>query len=165
MITSLSEFRFRCKIFTLLIQTKEVISISNGSSTSSWKPWRRMSLDLIFTMRDRYINSNLDPLTKFSTSSKNNKFKDNLPWNISQMIKKIVPISTRMVTRWAMKRGIPFEFGRKSMETETTTWSDFFNGGKATVEQILVSEEKKSKKAVSDPSRDVNQLSRVVWGR
>ena len=29
----------------------------------------------------------------------------------------------------------------KSMETETTTWSEFTNGGKAIVEQILVSEE------------------------
>ena len=30
-------------------------------------------LDLIFTMRDMYITSNLDPLTKFSSSSRNAK--------------------------------------------------------------------------------------------
>ena len=35
-----------------------------------------------------------------------------------------------------------FEFDGKSMETETTTWSEFLNGGKATVEQILASEER-----------------------
>ena len=29
------------------------------------------------------------------------------------------------------------------METETTTWSDFPNGGKAIVDQILASEERK----------------------
>ena len=40
-----------------------------------------------------------------------------------------------------MKTGIAFEFGTKSIETEKTTWSEFLNGGKATVEQILVSEE------------------------
>ena len=34
-----------------------------------------------------------------------------------------------------------FEFIGKSMETETTTWSEFPNGGKAIVEQILASEE------------------------
>ena len=34
------------------------------------------------------------------------------------------------------------EFDGKSMETETTTWSEFPNGGKAIVEQILVSEER-----------------------
>ena len=34
------------------------------------------------------------------------------------------------------------------METETTTWSEFPNGGKAIVEQIIVSEEiNKSKRA------------------
>ena len=27
------------------------------------------------------------------------------------------------------------------METETTTWSEFYNGGKAIAEQILASEE------------------------
>ena len=33
------------------------------------------------------------------------------------------------------------EFDGKSMETETTTWSEFSNGGKAVVKQILASEE------------------------
>ena len=38
--------------------------------------------------------------------------------------------------------------GGNSMETETTTWSEFPNGGKPIVEQIPVSEErKKSKRA------------------
>ena len=32
------------------------------------------------------------------------------------------------------------------METETTTWSEFINGGKAIVEQILASEEKNNPK-------------------
>ena len=41
-----------------------------------------------------------------------------------------------------------FEFIGKSMETETTTWSEFPNGGKAIVEQILVSEERKKSKKV-----------------
>ena len=34
-----------------------------------------------------------------------------------------------------------FAFNRDSMETQTTTWSKFLNGGKAIVEQILESEE------------------------
>ena len=34
-----------------------------------------------------------------------------------------------------------FEFIGKSMETETTTWSEFPNGGKAIVEQIPAPEE------------------------
>ena len=33
-------------------------------------------------MRDIYINSNLNSLTKFSSSSRSTEFKDILPWNI-----------------------------------------------------------------------------------
>ena len=142
MITSLPKLYFRIRLI-LLVQTKKVISINYGSSTSSWKPWRWMRLDLIFSMRDIYINSNLNPLTKFTSSSRSTKFKDIFPWNISQMITKTIPISTRIVISYVMKRGIPLE-----MESEATTWSEFPNGGKAIVEQILTSEERnKSKRA------------------
>ena len=74
--------------------------------TSSWKPWRWVWLDLILSMRDIYINSNLNPLTKL-TSSRNTEFKDILPCKISQMIKKTVLISTRIVISYAMKWCIP----------------------------------------------------------
>ena len=41
-----------------------------------------------------------------------------------------------------------YEFDGKSMKTERATWSEFLNGGKATVEQILASAERnKSKRA------------------
>ena len=39
-ITNLSELYFRFRRFILLVQTKKVISINYGSSTSSCKPWR-----------------------------------------------------------------------------------------------------------------------------
>ena len=52
-ITSLSElYLWR---FILLVQTKKVISISYGSSTSSWKPWTLVRLHLIFKMKDIYV--------------------------------------------------------------------------------------------------------------
>ena len=53
-----------------------------------------------------YINYNLNPLTKFTSSNRSTEFKDILPWNISQMITKTVPISTRVVISNAMKRSI-----------------------------------------------------------
>ena len=119
-----------------------------GSSIGCWKPWRWVRFDLILTMRDIYINSNLNPLTKFTSSSRSTEFKDILPWNISQMIMKTIPISTRIVISYAMKRDIPFEFDGKSVETVTIIWSEFPNGEKPIVEQILVSEEiNKSKRA------------------
>ena len=76
---------------------KKGISMNYGSSTSCWKPWRWVRFDLILMMRDIYINSNLNPLTKFTSSNRSTEFKDILPWNISQMITKTIPISTRIV--------------------------------------------------------------------
>ena len=76
-----------------------------NSSKNSWKPWRCTRCNLIFTVRDIYINFNLDPLT---WSSRSTKFKDTFAWNISQMITKTMQINTRMVISCAMKSGIPF---------------------------------------------------------
>ena len=64
-----------------------------------------------------------------------------------------------------------FYFDRKSVETQTTAWSEFPNGGKAIVEQILALEKRsKSKRAqlwksVRDPSRKVNSPSKIIWER
>ena len=83
---------------------KKVISMNYGSRKSSWKPWRWVRLHLILTMRDININANLNPVT---SSRRLNKFEEIFPWNISQMITKTVPISTRIVINYAMKWGIP----------------------------------------------------------
>ena len=139
---------FRIRRFILLLQTKKVISMNYGSSTSSWKPWRWVRLDLIFSMRDIYINSNLNPLTKFPSSSRSTKFEDILLWNVSQMITKNVPISTTIVISYSVKWGIPLWIWWKVNGNWDTTWSEVPNGGKVIVEQILASEErKKSKRA------------------
>ena len=55
------------------------------------------------------------------------------------------------------------------MKTETTTWSEFPNGGKAIVEQIIASEERTKSKRVRlritvwNQSRKLDHLSKVVW--
>ena len=88
MVTNLPELYFKFRRFILLVQTQKVISVNYSLSTSSWKPWRWVRLDLILLMRDIYINFNLNPLTKFTSSSRSTEFKDILPGNISQMITK-----------------------------------------------------------------------------
>ena len=50
-----------------------------------------------------YINSNLNPLT---SSSRRTKLKDILPWNMSQMIMKTIPIGSQRVISYVMKQGI-----------------------------------------------------------
>ena len=69
-----------------------------------------------------------------------------------------------------MKQGIPFGFDKLSMETETEAWSEFPDGEKVVVEQMLASEETdKSYKSrtmrdtIKDASRKVNHLCNVIW--
>ena len=50
-MTGLSKPYFRFRRFTLMVQMKKLICLSYNSSTSSWKLWRWVRLDLIFTIR------------------------------------------------------------------------------------------------------------------
>ena len=80
-----------------------------------------MRLDLILLMKDIYINFNLNPLTKFTSSNRSTEFKNILLQNISQMFTKTIPVSMRIVISHAMKQASCFHFIGKSMEKETTT--------------------------------------------
>ena len=160
-------FTLESEDLSFFVQTKKVISMNYGSSERSWKPRRWMRLDLIFSMRDIYINSNPNPLTKFTSSSRSTELKDIFPWNISEMIMKTIPISTRIVIAMWWNRASHCEFDWKSMETETTTWSEFLIGGKAIVEQILASKERnKSKRAGLWESQTGIRVGKItIWVR
>ena len=106
MITSLSELYFRFRTFILLVQTKKSDLYELWQQLKQLKTMEISRLDLIFTMNDIYINSNLNQLTKLPRSNRSTEFKDILTWNISRMITKTFPISTRIVICYAMKRGI-----------------------------------------------------------
>ena len=95
---------------------KRVISMNYGSCTSSWKPWRWVRLDLILSMKDIYISSNLKPLTKLTNSSRSTEFKDIIPWRISQKITNTVLISMRIVLSFAIKPDIPFWIWMESQQ-------------------------------------------------
>ena len=84
-----------------------------------------------------------------------------------QIITKTIPISTRIVISYAMKQASRCEFDGESMETETTTWSEFPNEGKAIVEQILASEEiNKSKRAGLWESQSGIRVGKLtIWVR
>ena len=85
---------------------KKVISMNYCSSISNWKQWRWLRFDLIFSMRNIYINSNLNPLTKLTSSNRSTELKDILTWNISQMITKTIPISMGIVISYVMKQSM-----------------------------------------------------------
>ena len=113
-IAIMSEFYFRFRGFFLLVQTKEVISTNHGSSTSCWKPLRWVRFDVLLTMQDIDINSNLSLLTIFTSRSRSTEFKHILPWNISQIIKKAIPICPKIVISCVIKYGIPLWTWRRA---------------------------------------------------
>ena len=67
--------------------------------------------------------------------------------------------------RW--NRASHCEFDGKLMETETTKWSEFPNGGKAIAEQILASEERnKSRRAGLRESKSGTWVGKLsIWVR
>ena len=137
------------------------------SSTSSWKPWRWVRLDLILMIRDTYMNYNLNPITKF-TSSRSTEFKDILPWNISQMIRKTIPISTRIVTSYAMKQGIQLWIWWKVNRNwdKNMIWiSKWKKSHCRTNTSVRRKKEIQKNRAVRiwDPSKKVSHLSKVIW--
>ena len=110
------------------------------------EPWRWVRLELIFTMRDTYISSNLNLLTNFTSGSRKTEFNDILQWNIFQIITKTVPVSRRIIISYAIKRGIPFWLWRKVNGNWHNNMIRISQWKKAIVEQILLSEEKKKSK-------------------
>ena len=123
-----------------------------------------MTFDLIIRVRDTYINSNLNLLTKFTSSSRCTEFIDILPCNISQLIMKTIPISTRIIISYMMKQGILFSVYWKV----NRNWDNMIRISQwreAIVEQTLVSEErKKSKRARLWGSQSEIQIGKLtIW--
>ena len=123
-------------------------------------------------MRDIYINSNPNPLTKFISSSRSTEFKDIPLWNISQMITKTVPVSTRIVISNEMKRGITFWIWWKVNENWDNNIISISQWGESHCRtNNRIRRKKRIQKSrtlritVWDPSRKVNLLSQVVWDR
>ena len=142
---------------------KKMISMNYGSSTSCWKPWRWVRLDLILTIRDIYIKSNLNPHKTITSSSRSTEFKDILPWSISQMITKTIRISTGIVITMRWNGVSRCEFDGRSMETKTTTWSEFPNGVKAIVEQILESRNKSKRAGLWESQSGIRVGKLTIW--
>ena len=143
-----------------------------GSSTSSWKTWIWVKLDLILTMKDTYINSNLRPFTKFTINSKRTEFKDILPWNIPQVVTKTVTISTRIVISYAIKQFILLRFWWKvngNWDSNIIRISLLKESRCKTNTSIRRKKEiQKSKTvrvAVRDPRTIDSHLIKVIWDR
>ena len=127
--------------------------------------WNLLRLDLTLSMRDIYINSNLNPLTKFNSSSRSTKFKVILPCNISQMITKTISISTRTVVSNAMKQGTTLWIKCKGNEDwdnnmiRISQWRESHCRTNTCVRRKKEMRKSRTVRAtVRDPSKKVNHL-------
>ena len=118
--------------------------------------------------RDICINSNLNPLTKFNSSSRDTEFNYILPWNITQMITKTISISARIVISYAMKRGIPLRIWKVNGNwdnnmTRITQWRERHCGTNTSIRRKKEIQKIRTVRVTGwDPSRKVNHLSKVV---
>ena len=71
---------------------------------------QQITMEMIEASHDEEYLHQCQPATAdiFSGSSISTKFKDILPWNISQIITEAVPINTRIIISCAMEKGIPY---------------------------------------------------------
>ena len=107
-INSLSKLYFRFN---------RVYSVGANEKSDFYELWQQykqlktmeMRLELILTMKGIYIDFQPESTKKITRSSRCTELKDilNDVQNISQLITKTVPISTRTVISYTMKRGIP----------------------------------------------------------
>ena len=151
----------------LLVKNKRLISSRYCSSATSWKSWRSMKFELIYTMRDKYINSKMDLFTKFSCNSRSTKFKDILPWNISQMISNTVPISIRIIKSCMVQRSIPICVCWKLINTETTIWPEFINWESYCTTNTRISRNKQIQKCrtVRFTAPHIQERKLAIWVR
>ena len=118
--------------------------------------------------RDICISSNLNPLTKFNSSSRDTEFNYILPWNITQMITKTISISARIVISYAMKRGIPLRIWKVNGNwdnnmTRITQWRERHCGTNTSIRRKKEIQKIRTVRVTGwDPSRKVNHLSKVV---
>ena len=129
------------------------------SNTRNWKPWRWIRLDLIFSMRDVYINPNLNPLTKFTNSSRSTELKD-------------IPLSIGIVISYTIKLGIPLWIWWKfngNWDNKTIRISQWRESHSRTNTSVRGNKEVQKSRTmritVWDPRRKVNHLIKVIWDR
>ena len=147
-----------------------MISTNYGSFTHCWKLWIWVRFDVILRMIDIYINSNLNPLTKFTSSSRSTEFKYILPWNIPQMFTRTIPISLRI--SYTMKWGILFWVYWKVNGNwyNNMIWISQYRGSNYITNTCVrrnnkIQKSRTKRVIVRDLSRKVNHLSKIILDR
>ena len=94
------------------------------------KSMKMSVLDLLLSMRNTCINSDLDLIVKFDSSRRNTQIKDVFPWNIFDIINETISISLNHPNQRKND-----EKPRNKKKPKQLIGSEFPRVGKATVEQ------------------------------
>ena len=94
-----------------------------------------------FAYDEVYIHQFQPVTTHKISTSRSTEFKDILPWYISQNITKIIPINTRVVIRYAIRRSIPLWVLQKVNGNQDNILIRISKWRKGIVELILAPEE------------------------
>ena len=125
-----------------------------------------MRFDLIFTTRDIHINSNLNLITKFTSSSRTTVFKDILPCSISQMIMKTVPISMGIVKLYNETKHLVLSLlesqWKLRQQMRISQWRESHCRTNTIVKRKKKIQERTVTFKIRDPKRKVNHLSKVI---
>ena len=96
MISNLFELNFRCRLY---------YSVGENKNSDFYELWQQHKQLKIMEMSEAWPDIYDDEyiLITFFSSSRSTKFKNILPWNISQMIMKAIPSSTRIIMSYEIK--------------------------------------------------------------
>ena len=100
----------------MITSLPELYSVGTNKKSDFYELWQQhrqlKTMEMSEAWADIYYEGyNIN--SKLTTNSRDTKFKDIFPWNISKMITKTALISTRIVINYAMKQDIPFWVWRK----------------------------------------------------
>ena len=94
------------------------------------------------------------------------RVKDILPWNISKMLMKTIPISTRIAISYAMEQDISFSVWRKVNGNWDNNMIKISQGREGNCKSNATKERKKSKRAGLGGSQSVTQVEKLtIWVR
>ena len=141
-----------------------------GSNTSCRKPRRWVKFDLIFMMRDIYINSNVTPLPKLTSSSRSTEFKDTPPTEHLSNDHKDHPNQHENSHKSHNETGYPVlsllesQWKLTEQHDQNFQWRKSHCRANSNARRMKeIHKNRTVRVTVRDQSRKVNYLSKVVW--
>ena len=159
-ITSLSKLHFKCTRFILLVK----IIFTDSNELWQQKPLKWLRYDLMYKMKDIYINSHRNQLLNSAVVTATPSLKT-FSQGTSHKLSQRLSQSLRNYHKLCDKKEHPICVWRASTDTEAKTWSEYCNAEKATAGQILGSEERNPKVGLWQSKSGIWVKTLTIWVR